>query len=121
MSAPASERQDQPTDLIERIRNIVESAALDCDCRNRVDEALERFVEMEQQRETRRHLLSSRQHRAAIAALVDLLAELEEIGWQEMDRTVFSELAHLFEDIAQHALSGAQQLRQMEKDAALRR
>ncbi|MCW5719586.1 MAG: hypothetical protein KIS86_00435 [Devosia sp.] len=118
MSREAPAERADPEDLIERIRYIVGSAALDCDCRSRVNEALERFVKMERQRETRRHLLSSRQHRAAIAALVELLAELEEIGWQEMDRTVFSELAHLFEDIAQHAQSGAQELRQLEKTVA---
>ena len=62
-----------------------------------------------------RHLLASRQHRAAIAALVDLLGELEDIGWQEADRTVFTELAMLFEDIAQHALRGAEDLRLLER------
>jgi len=102
--------------FVNRIRGIIGTVALDCDCRQRVNDALQRFIEMEQQRETRRHLLSSRQHRAAIAALVDLLAELEDISWREADRTVFAELAHLFEDIAGHALRGAEDLRLMEKD-----
>lgn len=104
--------------LVGRIRSIIGSVALDCDCRQRVNDALGRFVEMEQQRETRRHLLSSRQHRAAIAALVDLLAELEEISWQEADRSVFAEFASLFDDIAHHARLGAEELRLLDGEHA---
>jgi hypothetical protein len=33
------------------------------------------------------------------------------ISWQETDRSVFAEFAHLFDDIAQHALRGAEDLR----------
>ena len=99
--------------LVWRIRALIDNAALDCDCRERVNDALQRFVDMEQQRVDRRHLLSSRQHRAAIAALMSLLADLEEVGWQEADRSVFGELALLFEDIARHALAGADDLRSM--------
>lgn len=102
-----------PDVLVERIRSIIGTVALDCDCRQRVNDALGRFAEMEQQRETRRHLLSSRHHRAAIAALIDLLAELDDIGWGETDRGVFVEFAHLFEDISEHALRGAADLRQI--------
>lgn len=99
--------------LVERIRSIIGTVALDCDCRQRVNDALGRFAEMEQQREIRRHLLSSRHHRAAIAALIELLAELDDISWAETDRGVFVEFAHLFEDISEHALRGAADLRQM--------
>lgn len=106
---PPADRQAEA--LVTRIRAVIGTVALDCDCRQRVTDALGRFIDMEQQRETRRHLLSSRQHRAAIAALVELLAELEEVSWQEADRSVFAELAHLFEDIAAHALRGAEDLR----------
>lgn len=113
---PHSGRASGSDAFVDRIRSIIGTVALDCECRQRVNDALQRFIEMEQQRETRRHLLSSRQHRAAIAALVDLLAELEEIGWQEADRTVFGELAHLFDDIAEHARRGAEDLRLMEQD-----
>jgi hypothetical protein len=99
--------------FVSRIRALIDTAALDCDCRERVNDALQRFVEMEQHRIDRRHLLSSRQHRAAIGALMSLLADLEEVGWQEADRSVFAELALLFEDIARHALAGAENLRSM--------
>lgn len=102
-----------PDALVDRIRSIIGTVALDCDCRQRVNDALGRFAQMEQQRETRRHLLSSRHHRATIAALVDLLAELDEISWQEADRGVFVEFASVFEDIAIHAHRGAEDLRLM--------
>jgi hypothetical protein len=112
---PASENAaaDQ---LVSRIQSIIASVALDCDCRQRVNDALGRFVEMEQQRDRRQHLLSSRQHRAAIAALVELLAELEEVSWQEADHSAFAEFAHLFDDIAAHARSGAEDLRFLGKE-----
>ena len=111
MTQHQASREPPPDALVGRIRSIISTVALDCDCRQRVNEALVRFIEMEGQRKTRRHLLSSRHHRAAIAALVDLLVELETISWQETDRSVFAEFAHLFDDIAQHALSGAEELR----------
>ncbi len=104
--------------LVGRIRSIIGSVAVDCDCRQRVNDALCRFAEMEQQRATRRHLTSSRQHRAAIAAVVDLLAELEDISWQEADRSVFAEFASLFDDIAHHASLGAESLRLLDGEDA---
>lgn len=114
MTAPQPpERSEASEAFVQRIRGLITNVALDCDCRQRVNDALERFAVMEQHRTDRRHLLSSRQHRAAIAALVELLAELEEVGWQETDRSVFAELALLFEDIARHAMAGAEDLRLM--------
>ena len=104
-------------DFVHRVEGILGTVALDCSCRERVNDALHRFVALEKQRETRRHLLSSRQHRAAIAAVVDLLAELEEISWQDSDRPVFAELVHLFDDIAEHAMRGADDLRVMAAEA----
>jgi len=100
--------------FVQRIRGLIGNVALDCDCRQRVNDALERFAVMEQHRIDRRHLLSARQHRATIAALIELLADLEDVGWQEADRSVFSELALLFEDVARHALAGAEDLRLMD-------
>lgn len=93
--------------LVARIRNVIGAVALDCDCRQRVNEALARFVEQEQQRQDRRSLQDARQMRASIAALVELLGELEDVSWREDDRSVFPELAHIFEDIQRLAEAGA--------------
>jgi hypothetical protein len=97
--------------MVMRIRTLIATAALDCHCRQKVGDALQRFMDQEQQRLDRHYLMDARQHRAAIAALLDLLADLEEISWSEGDRSVFQELANLFDDIAQQARSGAEALR----------
>jgi hypothetical protein len=97
--------------MVMRIRSLIATAALDCSCRQRVGDALQRFVDQEQQRLDRHHLLEARQHRAAVAALLELLSDLEEISWSEGDRSVFQELANLFDDIAQQAQLGAEALR----------
>jgi hypothetical protein len=118
MSAPRpAGGGDTSEAFVQRIRGVIGDVALDCDCRQRVTDALERFAVLEQHRIDRRHLLSARQHRATIAALVELLADLEDIGWQETDRSVFGELALLFEDVARHAQAGAEDLRLMDRDA----
>ncbi len=93
--------------LTQRIRNLIGTVALDCDCRQRVNDALQRFASQERHRQDRRCLADARQQRASIAALVDLLGELEEVNWQEGDRSVFGELANIFDDIARMAAQGS--------------
>lgn len=98
---------EDPRHLVARIRNVIATVALDCECRQRVNDALFRFVEQEQYRQDRRSLQDARQVRASIAALVELLGELEDVSWREDDRSVFPELAHIFEDIKRLAEAGA--------------
>jgi hypothetical protein len=100
----ATENADQ---LTQRIRNLIGTVALDCDCRQRVNDALQRFASQERHRQDRRCLMDARQQRASIAALVDLLGDLEEVNWQEGDRSVFGELANIFDDIARMAAQGS--------------
>ena len=113
---PSSVAEENAGQLTRRIRNLIGTVALDCDCRQRVNDALERFVTQEQDRLDRRHLLDARQQRASIAALVELLAELEEVSWREGDRTVFGELAHIFDDIARMAAQGSAAIRLISQD-----
>lgn len=112
-SSPAQPEQvdEDPRHLVARIRNVIGTVALDCDCRQRVNDALFRFVEQEQQRHDRRSLQDARQSRASIAALVELLGELEDVSWREDDRSVFPELACIFEDIKRLAEAGSAALR----------
>ena len=112
-SIPASEDAKH---LTQRIRNLIGTVALDCDCRQRVNDALLRFGEQEKSRHARRCLLDARQHRASIAALVELLGELEDVSWQEGDRSVFSELAHIFDDIARRAALGSAAMQLISSD-----
>lgn len=102
--------------LTRRIRNLIGTVALDCNCRQRVNDALQRFITQEQQRQDRHCLMDARQQRASIAALVDLLGELEEVSWQEGDRSVFAELAHIFDDIARAAALGSTALRMISQE-----
>ncbi len=99
-----------------RIRNVIGSVQLDCDCRKRLNDALDRFVEQERCRDDRRHLLEARQQRTAISTMLDLLGELEEISWLETDRSAFGEIAHIFDDVARAAQMGAAAMRLMAGD-----
>jgi hypothetical protein len=116
-TTPSGEHPAQPkpapsaSTLARRLNRIIAGVALDCDCRLRVSDALERFAMQERDRQDRRNLMQARQHRSAIAGLIDLLAELEEIDWHESDRSVFGELAGIFDDIAHEASLGAATMR----------
>lgn len=113
------ETSENAGQLTRRIRNLIGTVALDCDCRQRVNDALQRFMTQEQQRYDRQCLLDARQHRASIAALVDLLGELEDVSWQEGDRSVFVELAHIFDDIARMAALGSAAMQMISHDGAM--
>lgn len=113
-----AETPENAGQLTQRIRNLIGTVALDCDCRQRVNDALQRFVAQEQNRHDRRCLLDARQQRAAIAALVDLLGELEDVTWQEGDRSVFGELGLIFDDIARMAALGSSAMHQISRTGA---
>ena len=116
-SPPSSiESEESATQLTRRIRNVISTVALDCDCRKRVNDALQRFAAQEKSRHDRRCLSDARLQRASIAALVELLGELEDISWQEADRSVFSELAGIFDDIARRAALGSAAMRMITPD-----
>jgi hypothetical protein len=112
------EREEDAGHLTQRIRNLIGTVALDCDCRQRVNDALQRFATQERHRHDRQCLLDARQHRASIAALVDLLGELEDVTWQEGDRSVFAELAHIFDDIARMAAQGSAAMQMISRETA---
>ena len=50
--------------------------------------------------------------------LVDLLGELEDVTWQEGDRSVFAELAHIFDDIARMAAQGSAAMQMISRETA---
>ncbi|MCR6670583.1 hypothetical protein [Devosia ginsengisoli] len=112
----AIEHDEDASGLTRRIRNLIGTVALDCDCRQRVNDALQRFAAQEQHRHDRQCLMDARQQRASIAALVDLLGELEDVTWQEGDRSVFAELAHIFDDIARMAAQGSAAMQMISRE-----
>lgn len=87
---------------------------LDCNCREILGDALERFSNLEEQRLSRRLLLRARDRKDRIDAILMLLSELDQLTENEKDRTVFAEMALLFDEIAQSAEAGAAALRDIE-------
>lgn len=100
---------EEPRDaaVIRRIRSVIDTVELDCECRARLDDALGRFAALEQQRVMRQHLVLARQHRERIKAILDFLQEVDHLMVNEPDRSVYAELALLFEEISVIATEGA--------------
>jgi hypothetical protein len=82
--------------LMPRVRALVSTLDLDCECRKKLDTALQRFEALENRREIRRLLLDARQQADRISALLDFAGELDTIMTEEQDITVFDEIAVLF-------------------------
>jgi hypothetical protein len=99
--------------LVGRLANLLSGVDLDCACRAKLDDALARFADLERIRERRQLLSDARQQVARINALLDFLKELDDLGLNEADRTVFDEVAQLFEDVAAAARQGAADARQL--------
>jgi hypothetical protein len=93
--------------LVGRLANLLSGVDLDCACRTKLDDALARFADLERLRERRQLLADARQQVARINTLLDFLRELDDLGLNEADRTVFDEVAQLFEDVAAAARQGA--------------
>lgn len=93
--------------LIGRISNVITEIELDCECRAKVRDAITRFEDLERSRQSHRALATARDQRKRIAALLALLADLDEIGWDELDSSIYLELSDLFNDIAEAARAGA--------------
>ncbi|MCA1491283.1 hypothetical protein I6F11_10135 [Ensifer sp. NBAIM29] len=98
---------------LNRVRNIILAAALDCDCRARVEEALARLEQFERHRENRRRILMIRDRQCTIAALLELLPDLSALDARAPDGGVIEEASLLLADIASAANTGAQILNEM--------
>lgn len=93
--------------MVARIRKLIDNVELDCGCRARLDEALARFGALEERRVQRQHLVRARQHRERIKAILDFLQEVDDLVAAEPDRSVYTELALLFEEVSAIASEGA--------------
>lgn len=91
------------TAVMRRIQTLIKGVDLDCDCRTRLDLALTRFATLEQRRWLRQHLVRARQHRERIEAILGFLQEVDELVATEPDRSVYAELALLFDEVAEIA------------------
>ena len=99
--------------VVRRIRTVIMNTALDCDCRERVDGALQHFEALEKSRHHKRLLDQARSRKRRIAALLELLRDIDEIGSQGLDSSVLIEASLLFEDIAAAARAGSRALRRI--------
>lgn len=105
---PANSAEDPAeATVIRRIKTLIEGVDLDCECRARLNDALARFATLEQRRMLRQHLARARQHRERIEAILGFLQEVDDLVATEPDRSVYKELALLFEEVAVIAKDGA--------------
>jgi hypothetical protein len=97
--------------LIRRVRTIVEGLDLDCECRSKLDGALQRFQVLEDRRQVRRLILDARHQVERIAAFLDFARELDELTSEEPDHSVFEEIAVLFDGMQEAAAKGSRDMR----------
>ena len=100
----------EPTPLSTRFRAVMDTLELDCQCRSKLDAALERFGALEQRRQLRGLILDARRQADRIATLLELVGELNAVSTDESDLSVFKEIALLFEDIKAAAARGAEDM-----------
>jgi len=110
----------EPVQLLGRVRAIVGTLDLDCACRGKLDAALERFGTLETRRQLRSMLLDARHQAERIAALLELVGELDTVGSDETDLGVFDEITLLFQDIGAAAEAGASDMASARDLAAAR-
>jgi hypothetical protein len=105
---------EEAGDLLRRLRAVLSRIDLDCTCRATFEDAIARFSDLEQRRLARRHLGEAREYKQRIAALIDLLGELDQLSEGEPDRSVFGEIALIFEEIAASAHKAGQTIRRLD-------
>lgn len=99
-----------PSHLLDRVRAVLGTLELDCRCRGKLDDALERFEALESRRQLRALILDARHQAERIAALLELVSELDTVTIDEADLSVFDEIALLFADIGLAAACGAEDM-----------
>ncbi|MCB1486322.1 MAG: hypothetical protein KDJ88_02570 [Bauldia sp.] len=109
------------SDTVSRLRRVLSSVRLDCLCRATLDDALDRFLVLEHRRRLRGDLLDARRRRDWIATQLTFLADLDDLDEREVDKTVFAEMALLFEGIAAEAAKTAQAFGEVGKFASAHR
>jgi hypothetical protein len=101
----------ETTDLVLRLQRVLLAVDLDCACRTRLEGALSRFTSLEQRRQNRTALATTREQKDQIIARLAFLAELDEITERESDQTVFEEMALLFDEVSEAAVAAAVAIR----------
>lgn len=89
--------------VVDRLRKGLAEAGLDCRCERRADAVFAQVDRIRRQGA----LEDVRRMRDAIAVVLVLLAEVDELTPDERDLSAFEEIATLFEDVADFAERGA--------------
>ncbi|WP_262268369.1 hypothetical protein [Microvirga yunnanensis] len=110
LTTPVPASSPVPSPLLTRVRTVMDTLDLDCRCRGKLDAALERFETLENRRQLRGLILDARHQAERIAALLELVGELDTVSTDEADLSVFREIALLFEDIKAAAKRGAEDM-----------
>ncbi len=108
---PALARSSETNDLVLRLRRVLSGVDLDCQCRVTLEGALNRFTALEYRRHVRKALAGAREQRDQIVARLAFLAEIDELTEQEPDRSVFAEVAMLFDEIGAAASEASMAIR----------
>ncbi|MFH1553982.1 MAG: hypothetical protein B7Y12_04620 [Rhizobiales bacterium 24-66-13] len=116
MGATRHAAEGDAADFIHRLQTVLNRVELDCNCRQSLSEAIDRFTALERRRVSRRNLIQARAHKDRIIAMMTFLSELDQITEGENDRTVFEEMALLFVEIAVCANAGAAALRAVDQE-----
>lgn len=102
-----SERSTVSRSTVERLRQGLKDAELDCRCRERADAILERIGAEDERATCAGALAGARKMRDAIVLVTGLLDELDQLTPDEPDRSAFDEIRDLFEDIGDFSAHGA--------------
>jgi hypothetical protein len=98
-------------DAIHLVRSVIMKSALDCECRDKVDAALQQLEAIEQQRNQAKLLAMAREERRKIGILLDMLGDFAEDD--EMDSGIIEAASLLFADIAAAAQEGSRILKEI--------
>lgn len=93
--------------VVDRLRRGLSEANLDCGCREAANEMLDQVGAEAELVRRADALVDARKMRDAIALVLALLGELDDLMPDEPDRSAFDEIAGLFQDVADFAAFGA--------------
>ncbi len=113
LNGSSAPRQADVLEAIRQVRNVVQSSALDCGCRDRVSDAIQRLETLERKRA--RNWLSSavREQKRKISSLLSLLADFDMQNSDSFDPGVLTEASLLLSDIAAEAAAGSALVRSL--------
>ena len=94
--------------VVERLRQGIAEAGLDCGCRATANDLVDKLSAEEDLIMRSSGLAEARKMRDAILIVTALLGELDDLVPDEPDRTAFHEIASLFQDVVEFASFGAE-------------